>query len=133
MADLTLTVADVSPVEIFEQWTGPAAEAITKGEMVRLDTSSGKVTPANASDTAEYRTRGMALEAVAAGQSVTVVKRGVMDIGDVLTALAYDQVLYLSANDGLIATAVTVETKIIGRIVPSWGATTADKLLHIDL
>ena len=135
MANLTLTAADVSPVEIFEQWTGPAAEAITKGQMVRIDVTTGKVTLAKATGAAEARVFGMALETVIAGQSVTVVKRGVMDIGDAPNdnSMTYDDDVFLSDTDGTIAdTAGSVNT-IVGQTVPSWGATTADKLLHIDL
>jgi len=134
MSDLTITATDVAPVEIFEQWTGPAIEAFSAGEMVRIDTGTGKVTPANATAAAEARTMGMAISTGDyIGDSVTVVKRGVIDVGDALDALDYDAAIYLSNTDGTLGTAAATTSLIVGRVVPAWGSTTADKLLHLDV
>jgi len=134
MSDLTVTATDVAPVEVFEQWTGPAAETFDAGEMVRIDTSAGTVTPANATGGAEARTFGMVMNtADFIGDTVTVVKRGVVDVGDALDGLDWDAAVYLSNTDGGLGTAAGTTTLIVGRVVPSWGATTADKLLHLDV
>lgn len=131
---LTVTAADVAPVEVFEQWTGPAAEAITAGQMVRLDTSTGKATLSNATTAAEARTRGMAITgANAAGVTLTVVKRGVLDIGEAMAALDYDAAIYLDNTDGAMGTAAGSVSLVVGRVVPAWGYTTADKLFHLDV
>lgn len=131
---LSITAADVTPVEVFEQWTGPAAEVITAGQMVRLDTTSGKATLSNATTAAEARTRGMAITgANAAGITLTVVKRGVLDIGEAMAALDYDQAIYLDNTDGALGTAAGTVSLVAGRVVPAWGYTTADKLFHLDV
>jgi hypothetical protein len=134
MANLTIVAAEVSPIRVFEQMTGPAAEAIDAGEVVRLDTTSGKFTLANASTAAEGRAIGVAVNSGIAQQAITVVKRGYVDMGDALTAEDYDESLELSDTDGKIddSGGGTV-TVAIGRVVPAWGATTADKVLFVDI
>ena len=131
---LSITAADMTPVEVFEQWTGPAAEVITAGQMVRLDTTSGKATLSNATTAAEARTRGMAITgAGVAGLTLTVVKRGVLDIGEAMAALDYDQAIYLDNTDGAVGTAAGTVSLVVGRVVPAWGYSTADKLFHLDV
>lgn len=136
MANLTIAAADVAPVKVFEQFTGPAGEVIDAGEMVRLDTSTGKFVLGNASDAAEGRLIGMAMtDATIINSTITVVKKGLVDVGDALDSEDYDEALLASDTDGKIddgdgspTTSVTV-----GRVFPAWGATTADKLLLLDL
>ncbi len=131
---LTITAAEVAPVEVFEQWTGPAAEVITAWQMVRLETTTGKATLSNGTTAAEARCRGIAINgASAAGITITAVKAGVVDLGDALGDLAFDQAVYLDNTDGALGTAAGTVSLVVGRVVPSWGYTTADKLLHIDL
>ena len=133
---LTVTAADVAPVEVFEQWTGPAVEVITAGQMVRLDTATGKAALSNGTTAAEARCRGIAINgASVAGITITAVKRGVIDVGDALGDLAFDQAVYLDNTDGAMGTAAGTVSLVVGRVVPIWGAATgtADKALHIDL
>lgn len=136
MANLTIAAADVAPVKVFEQYTGPAAEAIDAGEMVRLDTSGGAFTLANASSAAEGRVFGMAMNSAnQANITITVVKKGLVDVGDALASEAYDEELNMSDTDGKIDDGVGTPTAdyAVGRVVPGWGYTTADKLLLVDL
>ena len=134
MSDLTVTASDVAAVVIYEQWTGPAIEAFSAGEMVRVDTGTGKVTPGNATSGAEARVMGMALKTGDfIGDTVTVIKRGVMDLGDALDGMDYDAAVYLSNTDGGLGTAAATTSLVVGRVVPAWGSTTADKLLHLDV
>lgn len=131
---LTITAANVAPVEVFEQWTGPAVEVITAGQMVRLDTATGKAALSNGTTAAEARVRGIAINgASVAGITVTVVKRGVVDLGDALGDLDFDAAVYLDNTDGALGTAAGSVSTVVGRVVPAWGYTTADKLLHVDL
>lgn len=132
MADLTVTEA--TQVKIIEQFTGPAGEPFALGEAVRLDTSTGEITPANGSTAAEARVLGIVVkEATAANDTVTVAVKGYVDLGDALDALTYDDDVFLSNTDGTLAdTAGTVST-IVGTVVPGYGATTPDKLLRLDL
>jgi hypothetical protein len=115
------------------QLTLPAAETITAGEAVRIDTA-GKFTGANATTTTENRIYGIATHAAVAGEAVTAVRKGVMD-GFVFTQ-AYDAIIYLSDTDGTLADAAGTVSTVVGRVVPGWSqllGTAADKLLFVDL
>lgn len=134
MANIALATAGrIEVVESKIQMTLPAAEAITAGEAVRIDTA-GKFTGANGTTTTENRIYGIATRAAAAGTAVTAVRKGVLD-GFTFTQ-AYDAILYLSDTDGALADAAGTVSTIVGRVVPAWGqfvGTAADKLLFIDL
>lgn len=136
MANLALVTANkVEVVESFVQMTLPAAEAITAGQAVRIDTSSGKFTLANGTTAAEARIYGVATKTVAAGEPVTAIRKGVFDGYD-LSAKAYDLAILLSDTDGTLAdTAGTVSTNV-GRVIPASSVTVGtalDKLLFVDL
>lgn len=135
MANLSITAADVTPALVFEQLpAGPTDEALSAGEAIKINTSTGKYTPANGTDAAEARAIGLALTtATYAGQAITVIKKGIVDVGDALDGLNYDQAVYLSDTDGTLADAAGTVSVVVGRVVPGWGATTADKLLLVDL
>jgi hypothetical protein len=135
MADLAITATAVKPVLVWQQLTGPTDETVNAGQMVRIDTTTGKFTKANGTAAGEARPIGIAITTAGfAGQTITVVKQGLVDVGHALTAEAFDLPLYLSDTDGAIenSNAPTVDV-IIGRVVAAWGATAADKLLLVDL
>lgn len=135
MANLTIDPADVAVVESFEQYTGPAAEAVDAGELVRFDTTSGMFTLANASSAAEGRVWGMAANSAGASEALTVIKRGIMDLGDALDAEDFDEQLNLSDTDGKLDDGDGSPTANypVGRVVPGWSNTAADRLLHVDI
>ncbi len=56
---------------------------------------------------------------------------GVIDVGNALSALGYDDDVYLSNVDGTLADATGTVDKLIGNVVPGFGATTPDKLLAV--
>lgn len=134
MANIALTTAGrIEVVESECQMTLPAAEAITAGEAVRIDTS-GKFTGANGTTTTENRIYGIATRAAAAGTAVTAVRRGVLDGFNF--SQAYDAIIYLSDTDGTLADSAGTVSTIVGRVIPAWGqnvGTAADKLLFVDL
>ena len=139
MANINLTTqatADkrLGVVESIQQMTLPAAEAITAGAPVRIDTSAGTFTNANGSSAAEARVWGVATSSVAARQPVTAIRRGVLDGFDL--SQAYDATVYLSDTDGRLGdTAGTVST-VIGRVIPATAVplgTAFDKLLSVEL
>jgi len=103
-----LSVTDIRPVEVKKQFTAPAGVAISKGQMVRFDTAI-------------------------AGQTTTVVQKGIVDVGNALGALSYDQDVYLSNTDGTLADAAGTTSKVAGIVVPGYSSETPDKLLWIDL
>ena len=101
---------------------------------MRYNTTTGKIEPGNATTAAEARVKGMALNtATQAGDTVTAIQKGVVNVGDALDSLTYDDIVYLSDTDGTLADAAGTVSLVFGKVVPAWGATTADKLLDIDL
>jgi hypothetical protein len=133
-ANLAAVTANlVAAVRKIEEITVPAAEAIVAGQVCRLDVSTGKATLAKATDAAESRARGIALNSAAAGLPVTLLVKGIVDVGNVLGGLDYDADVYLSDTDGLLRDATGTVAKIVGTVTPGFGNTTADKLLRIDL
>lgn len=135
MANIALTTANrVEVVESRRQMTLPAAEAITAGAPVRLDTSSGKFTNANGSSAAEARVWGIATRTVAAGVPVTAIRNGVLD--GFTFSQAYDATIYLSDTDGRLADAAGTVSTVVGRVIPGTATTTGtayDKLLSVEL
>lgn len=131
MADLNIT--DARPVEVVEQFTGPLAEAATPGTYVRLSVTTGMIEKGNATNAAEARKGGILISGGVAGQAVTAVKRGIVDVGNALSAVAYDADVFLSNTDGKLADAAGTVSSIVGKVIPAWGATTADKLLRVDM
>src|SRR5438105_4865102 len=123
MANVSLVTADrVRIVESIEQLTLPAAEAITAGMPVRIDTTTGKFTAANGSSAGEARVYGIAVSTVAAGFTVTAIRRGVMDGWD-FTSQAYDAALYLSDTDGRVGDAAGTVSTVLGRVIPGTATT----------
>lgn len=134
MTNLTITATDVAPILTIEQFTGPSAEAINAGQYARLNTTTGKIELGNASSVAEARDGGIAITtAEVAGQPVTVVRQGIVDLGAALDSLAYDADVYLSDTDGTLADAAGTVAKRVGTVVPAWGQTTADKALRVGM
>jgi hypothetical protein len=133
MADLTITTC--TPVRVIEQYTGPAAAATAVGDAVYLVAASGKLGLADENGSAPVNEpEGVAIKAALAdGDTITIVKKGLLDIGNVLSAMNYGTPVYLSATAGLLADADPGNAVVIGEVWPSWGATTADKLLRVDL
>lgn len=134
MADISITATDVKLVAAWKQRTGPTDEALDAGEAVRYNTSNGKFTPANGSSEAESRVVGVAINTVTtAGEvSPTVVLGGILDLGDALDSMSYDDDVWLSDTDGSLATTPGTVPKRLGKVIPAWGATTADKLLLVE-
>jgi predicted RecA/RadA family phage recombinase len=135
MATITVVAAEVAPVEIFEQFTLPVTEAVTAGQYVRIDVSDGAIELGNASSATEvgYR-KGIALHAAAVGESLTVLKRGIIALGSTaLSALAYEDPIYLSDTDGTLQTTAGTVSTVVGRVYPGNANTTPDFLLWVEL
>ena len=136
MATITVVAAEVAPVVIYEQFTLPVTEAVTAGQYVRIDVSDGALELGNATSATEVGTRrGIALHAAAVGETLTVLKRGIIALGSTaLSSYAYEDPIYLSDTDGTLqTTAGTVSTAIVGRIYPGNANTTPDFLLWVEL
>lgn len=136
MTAIAVSVSNkVEVVESFLQMTLPAAEAISAGQAVRLDTSTGKFTKSNGTSTGEARIYGIATKTVAAGEPLTAIRKGVLD-GYALASLNFDAKVFLSDTDGTLADAAGTVEVVIGRVIPATGVTLGtayDKVLFVDL
>lgn len=143
MADLAITarsttnrrIDPVRPPGEADQLTLPAAEAITAGAPVRLDTTTGRWMNANATTAAESTYVWIALRTVAAGEGVTAYRRGIVSGYD-LDALDYGAAVYLSDTDGRLADAAGTVSVIVGRVVPIHDrplGETPGKAIHLEL
>lgn len=127
MTNLTITASDVSPVEILQQFTGPAMVAISAGQWV-YEGANGKIS--KATTTAYGERHGMALNTAVANDAVTVCEDGTVDIGNALTSADIGTAVKISTDAGRIEDSAGSGQKI-GVVTGSYGATTVDKLLKI--
>jgi hypothetical protein len=116
MADITVTAAQVAPVFPDEARIRSyiAAVAITAGQAV-YRTSAGKADLADANGSGTLQFRGIALETVGAGQSVSVLEEG--EIYGFTLAGAYDSLAYVSNTAGALADAAGGTSIGAGRVV----------------
>lgn len=128
-----LTVSSITPVKVFEQVTAPINETVAAGQYVRFNTSTGKLELGNGSSSGEAAKGGLALTGGVAGETITAVVSGWVDIGNALSALAFNASVYLSDTDGTLADGAGTSSRVVGRVYPSWGATSSDKLLKVEL
>lgn len=131
MADLTITTVRI--VESIEQFDLPEAEALAPGNAVRIDTTTGQATGANGTDAAESLVVGIVAEEDEAGAVVTVIKQGLLDVGEALAGMDYGEPVYLSDTDKTLADAAGTVSKVVGYVASGWGATAADRLLRVNL
>lgn len=130
MADLV--IESVRIVEWLDKFDAPSNEVFAVGEAVRFHTD-GTVTPANGTSAGEAGFQGIAtIASDRVGQAITVVRDGLLDVGEALAGLAPGAAIYMSDTDGVLesTTAATVDV-IIGRVEPGWGGLTSDLLLRV--
>lgn len=132
MALLTITAADVAVIEQIEVITGPEAETLAVGQYARLNVTTGKIEKGNGSSAAEARKGGMIVKREGDGM-VTLLRDGIVDVGDALSALTYDDDVHLSDTDGRLADTAGSTANIVGTVVPIWSnpSAVADKALRI--
>ncbi len=122
-----IAVIDIHNAEIF---SFKAVAALTEGQALYFVAASGNVGVADANDSGKEQFRGIALQAVAAGQTVDVLKRGRV-AGYTVSALSYDDPIYLSDTAGSLSTAVGTMTVNCARVVPI-NDKDLTKVLYID-
>lgn len=133
MALITVDPTKVRVVEVIESYPAAALVAITPGQMVKLDPSTGKVNLALSTTAPNALTIGMALSDTARQpMSPTILRRGIVDLGSALDAMNFGDVVYLNDTGGSIGTAAGTVSKPIGTVVAGYGNTTMDKFLRID-
>lgn len=134
MANIALKTADrVEVIQSFIQLTLVAAEAVSAGSIVRIDTS-GKFTNANGTTTTENRVYGVATRTVVAGEPLTAVRKGYLD--GYTFSQAYDAPIFASDTDGRLADAAGTVSTVVGRVIAGTSqllGSSPDKLLFVDL
>lgn len=119
MTDLVVTAANVARVyprnnadEVFDF---VAAAAITAGQVLYL-TSTGKVDLYDSNGSGTLQLLGLALNKAAAGQAVSVLKRGWV-YGFAITGLAYFAPVYGSNTAGALGDAAGSSSNLCGRVL----------------
>lgn len=134
MADLAITASAVAIVKEIESITLPAGEAVTAGQVGRLVVATGLAGLGNGTTKAEARVFGVAARSTRfVNEAMTFIKRGYIDLGAALDAVAIDAPIYLSDTDGTLADTPGTIAVIVGRVVPAFGNTSADRLLYVDI
>lgn len=135
MATLTIDRTKIRLIKPIIQWPDlPSGEAFTEGQYVRINTTTGKWEFGNATTSGEVgNIRGIAISRGAVAAAVTVIKEGILDMGEALASLAYGATVYLSDTDGTLADAAGTVSTVVGYVFPLWGATTPDKVLYVKL
>jgi hypothetical protein len=133
MANLTITSVHI--VRMFEmEPDGPVNEVVAAGKPVRIDATTGFYTPGNATTTTENALKGIAVNTGDyANATIGVMKRGILDIGNALSAVAYGATVYLSDTDGTLADSAGTVSTIVGYCISGFGSTTPDKLLLVNI
>ncbi len=108
-------VAMIDP-DVAEWYPAIAAVALTAGQLVYLNTS-GKYALALATAAPTLKLMGVALSTVAAGQPVSILKKGHL-AGYTLSALAYGALIYASDTAGAADTAAGTVSRIIASVSP---------------
>lgn len=125
-----LVISKVRIVEWVDKFDAPSNE-VFGFEAVRFATD-GTVTPANGTTSTEANFQGVAsIASERVGKAITVVRDGLLDVGEALAGLAPGAPIYLSDTDGSLATTAGTTSVIVGRVEPGWGGLTADLLLRV--
>lgn len=134
MANLTVDSTKAFMVETIERATHPANIAVTAGQWVTLDATTGKWILANATTaTAAGVRRACAVRSCTAGEALTAIYRGIMNMGEAFVAMPFGARVYLSDTAGTSSDTVGTTTVTVGTITVGWASgPNADRLLRVD-
>jgi hypothetical protein len=133
-ADLVVAAADVAVVQSTQQLTGPAAGVIPAGTPVYLNATTGHFTAGDASAAGTAGIVGVTIDsATIAYQTISVLRKGIMDLGGALDALSFGDSVFLSDTAATMADTAGTVTVEIGTVEPMFGSTTPERVLRIDL
>jgi len=119
-------------VELQVSLTVPAGVNVNAGQHIRLD-ANGKWALATCDVAANCQNSYLATKTVKAGMPLTGLKKGALDLGSALDALAMNAIVYGAAAAGGLDTAAAAVSKVVGYVEPTWAATTPLKRLRVDL
>lgn len=135
MASLTIPPAGVRPVTLdnMSSHTAPASVDINKGQVIRVDATTGKWVKAAGNNAANAGTkRFIAINTVKAGQALTGVRGGLVDLGvAALDGINFGAPIYLSDTPGEMTATVGESTTatIMGYVMPIFTGPTVNRLL----
>jgi hypothetical protein len=137
MAVITVTASQVAAVREYEQRTFISAATVTPGQVCYLTTGgSADLAKADAGSTSVVE--GIALGSAYPGQPVTLIRRGVLNLGTSAlgTALAFGSPLYLSGGTaGQIVDAAPgsgLYKVLLGRVTTN-SDTSMPRLFQVDI
>jgi hypothetical protein len=110
-----LNVAEIFPRTYAEIYPGTAGEALSAGDVVYEDANGRLIKASAAAAGVAAQPRGVALETVASGQAVSVLKRG--HVAGFTIPQAYAARLFLSNTAGKVDDAAGTVSAPIGRVV----------------
>jgi hypothetical protein len=119
MAAIAVTAADrISPLIVGEAeiYNGICGVAITRGQAVFFNATTGKLALSNAGAAGTAKCCGIALEAGGVHQVISVMKRG--HLAGFTLAGNYGSLAYLNDTDGVIGDAAGTNSKVVGAVVP---------------
>lgn len=127
MADLTVTASSVKSDSAADVGSGIAGVAITAGQVLRYNSTTGKYVLADADTATEAVSVGIALNSAAADQPVSFQRAGVIAIG---ATVAVGTVYVVSATAGGIA---PVSDLVSGDYVTLLGVASAAGKLSMNI
>lgn len=134
MAAITPVAASVAPVKIIEDDSGVCSVAITAGQAVILDATTGTLAQAAAAAAGTAGVIGIALESGQIGDTITFLTQGIIDLGlDVLTTLSFGAAVYAANAGGALDSAAGTVSVVVGRVYPGRASSPNDKLLRVHL
>jgi hypothetical protein len=136
MSAIALVTADtLHIVESIEQMTGVAGVAITAGQIIRPDATTGLWALTDADNAGDVLNSYMATKTAAAGVALTGLKTGTVD-GYNVAGLSYGDPVYIANTAGGLDTAAGTTSKVAGQVVPGFSqrlGSAPDKLLRVSL
>lgn len=136
MPNLVIAATDVAPVR-YEQsnaHSDVSVEAINAGQYCRIDVATGRIALGNATSAAEVgRGGGIAIKTAVTGGALSVVRRGLVDVGNALNAMAYGAVVFISDTDGTFADSAGTVSTVVGYVHPGGAESPRSKLLMLTV
>lgn len=135
MASLTITAANVALVEHHPDslQTSRATAAVTKGQPVRVDATTGKWVVGDGNDSAGAHYY-LALKTVSAEETLTACRDCIVDLGKgTLDSASFDVAVYVADTAGelTLVSGESTGTIVFGYVVPQWSGQTVNRLLRL--
>lgn len=134
LADATKGISIVGMDGLVTRGHIPLLADCAHGAVLRIDPTTGRLTPSRATTAPNGRIYGIAEKSKKAGYGVNVIRAGILAGWD-FTALNFDDPVYLSDTaGGVLSTTAGTVSIVLGRIIPGTSTplgSTYDKLLEL--